>query len=121
MPESTSSAFVPWSVAQHDTIPQVDLWLNPLDTHTYLFGFLNAEGERFEPPYEAVRKRVEDLVDETKARERQGQAPSRDITDQRIRTWRSIFERFGFLLINDVQSTIELTPLGRALRGLMRT
>ena len=35
-----------WSVAKHDTIPAVDLAIEPLDTHTYLSAFLQSEGER---------------------------------------------------------------------------
>ena len=45
-----------WSVAQHNTIPSVNLWLNPPDTHVYLSGFLDAAGSVFVPPYEPVRE-----------------------------------------------------------------
>lgn len=117
MPDSAPAA-TPWSVAKHDTIPQVDLWLNPLETHTYLFAFLTADGEKFEPPYEAVRTRVEKIIEESKSRERQGQAPSKDVADQRLRTWKAIFESFGFLHTDAVQNIIRLSPLGRAVRSL---
>src|ERR1039457_5009164 len=95
MPNSAPTA-TPWSVAKHDTIPQVDLWLNPLEGHTYLFAFLSADGEKFEPPYEAVRSRVGEIVDKTKSRKRKGQAPERDVG---IRPWgrgRGIWKIFAF-------------------------
>ena len=117
MPNSAPTA-TPWSVAKHDTIPQVDLWLNPLEGHTYLFAFLSADGEKFEPPYEAVRSRVGEIVDKTKSRKRKGQAPSKDVEDQRLRTWKATFESFGFFHTDTVQNTIRLSPLGRAVRSL---
>jgi hypothetical protein len=106
-----------WSVAQHDTIPSVDLWLNPPDAHTYLFGFLDAAGASFVPPYEAFRTSVRKLIAETTSRSRPRQAPSSDIEDSRVRTWRSVFENFGLIRIDD-SKTIQLTPLGRAVKTL---
>jgi hypothetical protein len=111
----TSNEQKSWSVAQHDTIPAVDLWLNPLDAHTYLFAFLDAEGTAFAPPYTPVRTAVTRIVDQSKARDRKGQAPSGDVADQRLRTWKSVFESFGLLLVDET-GTIRLSPFGRALK-----
>lgn len=112
-----SSYQTSWSVAQHDTIPAVDLWLNPLDTHTYLFAFLRADGEQFLPPYGPVRDAVTQIVSDAASRERKGQAPSGDVSNQRLRTWKSVFESFGLLLVDET-SRIRLSPLGRALNTL---
>jgi hypothetical protein len=106
-----------WSVAQHDTIPPVDMWLNPLDTHTYLFAFLDADGEDYSPPYDSVRESVQNLLHEVTSRERKGQAPTADLSDQRIRTWKSVFESFGLLTV-DEDARIKLSPLGRVLKSV---
>lgn len=115
--QQPSGALNSWSVAQHDTIPQVDLWLNPLDTHTYLFAFLDADGEGYSPPYDPVRESVRKLLADVASRERKGQAPSADVRDQRIRTWKSVFESFGLLTV-DEESRIRLSPLGRVIKSV---
>jgi hypothetical protein len=115
MPDPPQSA--PWSVAKHDTVPGIDLWLSPLDTHTYLFAFLDTDGEEFLPPYGAVRDAVARIVADVKERQKPGQAPSGDVSPQRLRTWKAVFESFGFLL-TDETNRLRLTPLGRAVRTL---
>jgi len=108
-----------WSVAQHDTIPAVDLWLNPLEAHMYLFGFLEAAGGTFSPPYSNVRTAVEAAIQDANARRRPAQAPSSTVSDQRIRTWKSTFENFGFLYVNDA-GVLSLSPLGRTTKELYK-
>jgi hypothetical protein len=108
-----------WSVAQHDTIPQVDFWLSPLETHAYLAAFLNAEDSQFVPPYTAVREKIADAVATLESRKRKGQSPTADVADSRIRTWRSTFENFGLIHINE-GDVVELTRFGRAVRDLQR-
>lgn len=107
-----------WSVAKHDTIPSVELWLNPLETHAYLFAFLASDGEQFLPPYQGVYQNVGKVIDEAAARERIGQAPRRDVTPQRLRTWKAVFESFGLLAVDAGTNQIRLTPFGRAVKGL---
>jgi len=109
-----------WSVAIHDTIPGVELWLNPLESHVYLSAFLDAAGTTFLPPYAGVRDAVGRQVDEVRAHDRRGQSPREDVAPQRLRTWKSVFESFGFLSVNDT-SELELTSLGRAVRDLYAT
>src|SRR5579872_6225223 len=111
----TSQSQASWSVAKHDTLPGIDLWLNPSDTHAYLLAFLDADGLDFAPPYSPVREAVNGIVEELKARDRKGQAPSGDVSDQRLRTWKSVFEGFGILLV-DEYGKIKLSPLGRTLK-----
>lgn len=108
----------PWSVAVHDTIPATDFWLYPPEAHAYLLAFLSASGETFQPPYAAVTSAVSTVVSEAGARTRRRQPPSADITPQRIRTWKKVFESFGFLSVDALTKTIQLTPLGRAVRAL---
>jgi hypothetical protein len=117
MPESTITQTT-WSVAKHDTIPSVELWLNPLETHTYLFSFLDAEGADYSPPYSSVRESIEKIIEDVNARKRQGQAPRADISNERIRTWKAVFEHFGFLLVDESSKKIHLTPLGRTVKEL---
>ena len=93
------------------------MWLNPLDTHTYLFAFLDADGEDYSPPYDSVRESVQNLLHEVTSRERKGQAPTADLSDQRIRTWKSVFESFGLLTVDD-DARIKLSPLGRVLKSV---
>lgn len=110
-----------WSVAKHDTIPSVELWLNPLETHTYLFAFLDAEGEDYSPPYSGIREAIEKIIEDVSSRKRQGQAPRADISNERIRTWKAVFEHFGFLLVDEAGRRIHLTPLGRTVKELYDT
>jgi hypothetical protein len=108
-------------VAKHDTIPSVELWLNPLETHTYLFAFLDAEGEDYSPPYSRVRESIEKVIEDVSSRKRQGQSPRADISDERVRTWKAVFEHFGFLLVDEAARRIHLTPLGRAVKEVYDT
>src|SRR5262245_10962177 len=109
-----------WSVAQHDTIPQVDLWLNPLETHVYLSAFLSCDNEAFSPPYQPIRTRIEAILAVVESRKRRGQAPRGDVEDQRIRTWKSMFEDFGFLTVTP-DNRITLTRLGRKIHTAYET
>lgn len=106
----------PWSVAQHDTAPAVDLALSPLESHVYLIGFLEAGGKAFVPPYNVVRESVDRQIAELRARERPRQTPRSDVADSRLRTWKSNFENAGFLYVDETTNQIRLTPLGRAVR-----
>jgi hypothetical protein len=110
-----------WNVSKHDTIPSVELWLNPLETHTYLFAFLDAEGEDYTAPYSEIRESVTKIIEDVNSRKRQGQAPRADVSDERIRTWKAVFEHFGFLLVDEAGKKIHLTPLGRAVKELYGT
>ncbi len=109
MPEAS------WSVAKHDTVPLVDFALTLLNTHVYLTAFLASEGEVLEPPYGSVRDHIAQTIKEQSDRERPGQAPRSDVSDQRIRTWRSLFESLGFFLVEPETHAIWLTPLGHAI------
>lgn len=108
-----------WSVAKHDVVPSVDFNLSPLEAHVYLLAFLKSEGEEFAPPYSAVRGEIgETIRDLRRHRDRAGQAPSADVSDQRLRTWRSVFESLGFLFVDPTNTQLRLTPLGRTVIGL---
>ena len=107
-PSTTASG---WSVAKHDTIPAVDLAIEPLDTHTYLSAFLQSEGSDFKPPYTSVRNAIEKIIDVARDHKPVGQAPSSTIADSRLRTWKSVFESIGFFTVGD-DGLIHLTALG---------
>lgn len=107
-----------WSVAKHDTIPQVDFSINPLEGHAYLRAFLDSEHETHAPPYQPIRDSIARVIAEAAARKRKGQAPSADVEDQRIRTWKSTFESMGFLIVDTASDQYQLTSLGRAVRDL---
>lgn len=109
---------VPWSTAQHDTIPQVDFWLSPFESHIYLTALLNSDTELFVSPYAPVREQVQLGLEAIEARKRRGQAPRSDVGDSRIRTWKSTFESVGILRV-DEQNRIRLTRFGRVLRDLL--
>jgi hypothetical protein len=116
--EEPDTLRVPWSVSQHDTIPAVEMWLNHLETHVYLSAFLSSEGLPFVPPYDDVRDRIKEQIDLIAERKRKGQPPSNDVADTRLRTWRSTFEDFGLISIDENSSKITLTRLGRTIRDL---
>jgi len=109
---------VDWSTAKHDTIPSVDLFLETQEPHAYLSSFLKSEGELFVPPYSAVQDRLQELVAEAEARKKTAARPPRsDVTPQRLRSWKAVFEGFGLLMVDD-DDRLQLTPLGRTIRGL---
>lgn len=110
-----------WSTATHDTAPPVEFWINPLETSTYLAAFLEAEGEDYAPPYEPIREAIREEMDSVEARARPGQTPRDDVGDSRLRTWKKVFENLGIIRVDGATRTIDLTPLGRAIRRLRRT
>ena len=114
--ESMSQS-VGWSTSKHDTVG-ISLWMNPLEGHAYLEAFLSADGQHFAPPYEAVRTPLEEALARRKERQRKGQAPSADISVERIRTWKSLFESFGLVLVDGETQHLHSTPLGRAVRAM---
>lgn len=105
-----------WSVAQHDTIPPVDLWINPLETQVYLWAYLNAEGLPYSEPNAGIRDLIEKTIEEIKARNKRGKKPRPDIEESRIRTWKSAFENAGILFI-DRDNHLRLTRLGHAINS----
>jgi 5-methylcytosine-specific restriction protein B len=107
-----------WSFAKHDTIPSVELGVVPFEGHAYLLAFLAAEGELFAPPYDAVRSSITDILTDLDASRRPRQLPRDDVTDQRLRTWRSVFETLGFLYVDSRTGTLTATSLGHAVRAL---
>src|SRR5437588_8172 len=89
-----------WSVAKHDTIPAADVTLAPFETHVYLRAFLDADGAEFVKPYSAVRERIAHVLREAELRERPAaQAPSADVAESRLRTWKVNFEHLGLLTV----------------------
>lgn len=110
---------VTWSVAKHDTLPPLEFEIPATETHAYMQAFLESEGAHFSPPYQAVRDALRHLIETGAIRNGGGQKANPDVKDQRIRTWRSVFESFGILQI-DSNDKIRLTVLGHSLRSLRR-
>ncbi len=110
-------ATTPWSTAKHDQPPDVEMGLPPVEVHTYLRAFLESEGESFVAPYTPVRSAIAGVLDGTQRRA--AQKPTADISDQRLRTWKSVFESFGFIHVDEAsEKQIELTQLGRLVKRL---
>lgn len=106
-----------WSTAKHDQPPDVEMELPPMEAHTYLRAFLESEGESFVAPYAPVRSAIAGILDG--GQRRPAQKPTADISDQRLRTWKSVFESFGFIHVDEsTGKEIELTQLGRLVRRL---
>lgn len=112
MPDST------WSVASHDVVPPMDFELQLGEVPTYLHALLRAEHTEFLPPYTAVRTRIGEVIDENAQRTRPGAQPPRaDVSPERLRTWKKVFEEFGLLYVEDDQR-LRSTALGRLVNDL---
>ena len=105
-----------WSVAAHDPVPQIELGLDPLESHAYLFAFLRSDGAEYVPPYSEIRASLGNILTEAQSRRRQGQSPTAEVSDQRLRTWRSLFENFGIISVTPNDKRLHLTPLGRSIK-----
>lgn len=83
---------------------------------TYLSALLKAEGSTFLAPYSEVRDLIGEIIDQNQAaREIRAQAPTRELSDQRLRTWKKVFEEAGFLYVDEFK-TLRLTKLGAEIR-----
>jgi MoxR-like ATPase len=109
---------MPWSTADHD-VPSVDLVMPTATAPHYLYAFLNADGEPFRAGnYGAVRGGLREAVELFGGRPVGGQRPTGEITDQRLRTWKTVFEAIGLFTVED--DTIHATRFGRAVVELLR-
>ena len=108
-----------WSTSVHDPFPSVELWSPPLETHVYLHAFLSAADQRFAAPYGDIRAAVASQLQDIQQRRRAGQQPSNEISDSRIRTWKTAFEQLGLLTVRN--GALHLTPLGQKLKQLYAT
>ena len=107
-----------WSVASHDVVPPVDFALHLGEVPTYLHALLRAEHSEFTEPYTEVRNRISEVIDENSQRARPGaQAPRPDVSPERLRTWKKVFEEFGLLYVEDDQR-LRATALGRLVNGM---
>jgi len=108
-----------WSTAVHDVVPPPDLSLVLSEVPTYLHAFLRADHEEFRDPYDPVRGRIEEVIEENQRRARgAAQQASASVSPQRLRTWKKVFEEFGFLYVSDGDQRLHVTALGRMVRDL---
>ena len=106
-----------WSTAKHDQVPDIEMGLPSMEVHTYLRAFLESDGKPFVAPYAPVRSAISGVLDGSQRQA--AQKPTASISDQRLRTWKSVFESFGFLHVDEATGKeIELTQLGRLVRRL---
>jgi len=107
-----------WSVAKHDVVPMIEVFLPYAEPHAYLWAFLHSEGSTFTPPYHEVRHQITYFLSKSVVRRRGAQLPRSDVEDQRLRTWKTLFENSGFFYVDSSTQNIELTPLGRAIKRI---
>lgn len=109
-----------WSTANHEVIPEQDFLLPAGTMHSYLWAFLQSDGEPFKESvgdYEALRKNVSAAIDKFSGRAVKGRAPTEEVKASRLRTWKPLFERAGLLSVSK-QGILQISPFGRAVRDL---
>lgn len=105
---------MPWPISNHGS-PDVDLRIPRATAPHYLWAILQADGEQFRPGhYEKVREYLDLAVKNFSDRATAGQAPKRDVSEQRLRTIKSEFEDMGLLTV-DTDNSIKATRFGRAI------
>lgn len=118
MPTSSEMSFSGdgWSTSKHETL-FIDLSVATGEAHTYLRAFLEADGQAYMEPYEAVRVGIQKAL-EAGGRSRGGQQPRVDVRPQRIRSWKTFFESLGLLTVDDESGTLHVSPLGTTVRQM---
>lgn len=102
-----------WPISNHGST-DVDLIIPNVTAPAYLWAMLSAEGEIFRGSENAgVRRHLATAIERFSSRVTGGQAPRQDISDQRLRTWKSEFEEMGLLTVHD--DIIAKTRFGRAV------
>jgi hypothetical protein len=97
-----------WDLAGRDVIPDLGVRGAPRDVGAaLLYALLLSNGAEWKPPYEQVREAL-------RIRKKPILPELEEQKDQRIRTWKKLFEGLG--LMYDEGGVLHVTPLGQRLR-----
>lgn len=103
-----------WPISNHES-PDVDLSIPGVTAPHYLWAILSADGTNFrERNYESTRAALKAAIDRFSTRTTGGQTPNAEISEQRLRTWKTAFEEMGLLTV-DEDGTVQATRFGRAV------
>jgi len=103
-----------WPISNHES-PDVDLSIPSVTAPHYLWAILSADGTNFrEHNYESTRAALREAIDRFSTRTTGGQTPNAEISEQRLRTWKTAFEEMGLLTV-DEDGTVQATRFGRAV------
>lgn len=103
-----------WPISNHES-PDVDLSIPGVTAPHYLWAILSADGTNFrENNYESTRAALRAAIARFSTRTTGGQTPNAEISEQRLRTWKTAFEEMGLLTV-DQDGTVRATRFGRAV------
>lgn len=103
-----------WPISNHES-PDVDLSIPGVTAPHYLWAILSADGTNFrENNYVSTRAALRAAIARFSTRTTVGQTPNAEISEQRLRTWRTAFEEMGLLTV-DQDGTVRATRFGRAV------
>jgi len=98
-----------WDLAGRDVIPDLGVQGAPRDVGAaLLYALLLSDGADWKPPYDDVREAL-------RIRKKAILPELEEQKDQRIRTWKKLFEGLG--LMYEDGGILRITPLGQRLRG----
>lgn len=103
-----------WPISNHES-PDVNLSIPEVTAPHYLWAIISADGTSFrENNYSNVRRALRIAITRFSSRATGGQAPNADISDSRLRTWKTAFEEMGLLTVDD-NGIVRATRYGRAV------
>lgn len=103
-----------WPISNHES-PDVDLSIPSVTAPHYLWAILSADGTSFrEKNYESTRAALRVAIERFTTRTTGGQTPNAEISEQRLRTWKTAFEEMGLLTVDD-DGLVRATRFGRAV------
>ena len=111
---------MPWSTSNHEVIPDQEFLLPDSTMHPYLWAFLKSDGAIFkesEGDYKDVRDNLLIAINKFSGRPIKGQKPKTDVSSSRLRTWKQLFERSGFLTVGS-DNILRTSPFGKAVATL---
>lgn len=104
---------VPWPTSNHES-PDIDLSIPTVVAPHYLWSILRADDQPFRAQnYAAVRANITDAIGLFGQGQTGGQKPSAEVSEQRIRTWKKVFEDMGILTVKD--DRVRATRFGRSI------
>ena len=105
---------MPWPISNHES-PDVDLLIPSVTAPHYLWAILSSDGASFrDGNYEKTREYLRAAAINFSGRTTGGQTPNPEVSEQRLRTWKSAFEEMGLLTVDD-DGIVRATRFGRAV------
>lgn len=104
---------MPWPTSNHES-PDIDLSIPAVIAPHYLWSILRADNQPFRAQnYAAVRNNITTAIELFGQGQTGGQKPNAEVSKQRLRTWKKVFEDMGILTVKD--DHVRATRFGRSI------